>query len=206
MSSSSSSESYSSDDEAASQASEAEEPQEPLDARAELSALEKKVNAKLALLDKIKAKDMHTCCWIGQTEFVRCHISFSSHLATSRERRALRQARKNLVATKNGGELDADRGRERRDAVEAAEKALEAALAKAAREAVNVVDDTEFGEGYRPLHYAAYAGHVETVRVLLDSGADPRARNDAGCTALFLAAQQGKDDVLRVSFFFSFVA
>jgi ankyrin repeat protein len=33
------------------------------------------------------------------------------------------------------------------------------------------------GEGVTPLHLAAQSGHLETVRALLDAGADPRARD-----------------------------
>jgi ankyrin repeat protein len=34
------------------------------------------------------------------------------------------------------------------------------------------------------LHYAAKAGFVKTIEVLLDHGADPAARDDNGLTAL----------------------
>lgn len=164
------------------------------DATAKLCALEKKLNAKLALLDKIQSHDIYTCCWNGHTDLVQCHISFSSQLATVRERNNLRRARRAMAlesAEEKLAELQAE--------VSAAEKAAQFASEKAARDAANAVDETEFGEGYRPLHYAAYAGHSETVRALLRCGADARAKNSAGCTALFLASQQGKHDVVRVS-------
>lgn len=74
---------------------------------------------------------------------------------------------------------------------------LEIAGSKSEKQA-NAIDETEFGGGYRPLHYAAYAGRAETVRLLLQYGADVDARNDVGCTALFLAAQQGRAEVVRI--------
>jgi ankyrin repeat protein len=42
--------------------------------------------------------------------------------------------------------------------------------------------------GSTPLMYAVLYGNSETVRALLDSGADPSIRNDAGATALMWAA------------------
>ena len=44
------------------------------------------------------------------------------------------------------------------------------------------------GLGETPLHYAATFGSVESVRILLDHGADPNARNRAGATPLVSAA------------------
>lgn len=44
------------------------------------------------------------------------------------------------------------------------------------------------GIGETPLHYAATFGSVESVRILLDHGADPNARNRAGATPLVSAA------------------
>ena len=42
--------------------------------------------------------------------------------------------------------------------------------------------------GSTPLMYAALYGDFDSVRLLLDSGADPNVRNDAGATALMWAA------------------
>lgn len=63
---------------------------------------------------------------------------------------------------------------------------------------VNARDGTDFGDGNTPLHYAAYNGHVEACEVLLASGADVDATNDAGCTPLFFAAQQGREAIVDV--------
>ena len=52
-------------------------------------------------------------------------------------------------------------------------------------------DDSHFGGGYRPLHYAAYRGNDELCALLLASGAPLHDTNDDGCTPLLLAAQQG---------------
>jgi len=42
--------------------------------------------------------------------------------------------------------------------------------------------------GETPLHYAATYGSVESVRILLDHGADPNARNRSGATPLISGA------------------
>lgn len=55
-----------------------------------------------------------------------------------------------------------------------------------------------FGGKYTPLHYASYNGHVDVVRILLNYGAHINAKNEAECTALFLASQQGKCHVVQV--------
>ncbi|KAK9807799.1 hypothetical protein WJX72_009739 [[Myrmecia] bisecta] len=39
--------------------------------------------------------------------------------------------------------------------------------------------------------YAMQAGHLDTVKVLLEAGADLQAVGDCGCTALELAVKQG---------------
>lgn len=61
----------------------------------------------------------------------------------------------------------------------------------------NATDVTEFGTGYRPLHYAAYGGFLGVCEALHTAGARPLAAGDNGVTALFLAAQAGKADVVR---------
>ena len=51
--------------------------------------------------------------------------------------------------------------------------------------------------GMSPLHLAAWAGRVDQSRLLLRSGADPNALSTNNETALLLAAQYGKTDVVR---------
>lgn len=45
--------------------------------------------------------------------------------------------------------------------------------------------------GVAPLHACVFGGQNETLRLLLESGADPDVRQDAGFTALMGAAQNG---------------
>ena len=47
-------------------------------------------------------------------------------------------------------------------------------------------------DGITPLHYAAYAGHVELGRSLLARGADPTAQVDDGSTPAFFAVEEGQ--------------
>ncbi|CAM9389672.1 unnamed protein product, partial [Hapterophycus canaliculatus] len=61
----------------------------------------------------------------------------------------------------------------------------------------NAVDVSEFGTGYRPLHYAAYGGFLPVCEALHAAGARALAAGDNGVTALFLAAQAGRADVAR---------
>eukprot|EP00752_Nemacystus_decipiens_P005688 g5148.t1 len=64
-------------------------------------------------------------------------------------------------------------------------------------ELANAVDVSEFGTEYRPLHYAAYGGFLDVCEALHAAGARVLAAGDNGVTALFLAAQAGKTDVVR---------
>jgi ankyrin repeat protein len=49
-----------------------------------------------------------------------------------------------------------------------------------------------------PLHSAASVGDIETMRLLLDRGADPNARQAAGFTAMHAAAGNGDLDMARL--------
>ena len=51
--------------------------------------------------------------------------------------------------------------------------------------------------GQTALHKAAFLGYAAAVRVLLDSGADPSARDGDGRTALDLAHQLNKAPVIN---------
>jgi ankyrin repeat protein len=51
--------------------------------------------------------------------------------------------------------------------------------------------------GIRPLTVAAGGGHLETVKVLLDHGADINAEDFSGWTALHAAAMNGRVAVVR---------
>lgn len=64
-------------------------------------------------------------------------------------------------------------------------------------ELANAVDGSEFGAGYRPLHYAAYGGFLDVCKVLHEAGGRALVAGENGVTALFLAAQNGQEDVVR---------
>jgi ankyrin repeat protein len=49
-----------------------------------------------------------------------------------------------------------------------------------------------------PLHAAAAGGRIESVRLLLQAGADPNARQHAGYTALMTAAFSNRRDLVEV--------
>jgi ankyrin repeat protein len=52
-----------------------------------------------------------------------------------------------------------------------------------------------------PLHYAAMAGHVKIVALLLNNNADPNAREQGGLTPLHAAAQLGDSQMIRILLF-----
>lgn len=58
------------------------------------------------------------------------------------------------------------------------------------------IDDVA-SNGHAPLHYAAQAGAVEAVRLLLARGADPTAENETGERPRDLAARGGHDRVVE---------
>ena len=51
--------------------------------------------------------------------------------------------------------------------------------------------------GYTPIVFGARLGHIDTVRLLVQSGADLEARTTQGDTALILAAKWGHPEVVR---------
>ena len=50
----------------------------------------------------------------------------------------------------------------------------------------------------QPLHAAAAAKEIDIVRILLDRGADPNARQQVGYTALMECARGGRDDMVSL--------
>jgi len=52
--------------------------------------------------------------------------------------------------------------------------------------------------GWKPLHYAAFAGHSALVSLLLGHGAEINARAPNGQTALMLAAKNGQIEVVQL--------
>ncbi|UCG33156.1 MAG: ankyrin repeat domain-containing protein [Phycisphaerales bacterium] len=54
------------------------------------------------------------------------------------------------------------------------------------------------GEGMTPLHYAAYAGHLDTARLLIEKGADVSAAKNNGSTPLHGASLHGKVEAVRL--------
>ncbi|PBK78418.1 L-asparaginase [Armillaria solidipes] len=61
-----------------------------------------------------------------------------------------------------------------------------------------LVNSLEPGSGRSPLHIAALNGHIESVNVLLQSGALVHLRDTLGHTPLYYAARQGHRDVVGV--------
>jgi ankyrin repeat protein len=53
-------------------------------------------------------------------------------------------------------------------------------------------------KGWSPIGYAAFQGHLEVVRFLLDSGADVDARAPNQATPLMFAARNGHIEVARL--------
>jgi hypothetical protein len=51
---------------------------------------------------------------------------------------------------------------------------------------------------HTPLHLAAWQGHVEVARLLLDRGADPNARGEFGSTPLHYAVKHRVDEVVAL--------
>ncbi|OQS06494.1 hypothetical protein THRCLA_20363 [Thraustotheca clavata] len=62
---------------------------------------------------------------------------------------------------------------------------------------VNERDSTEFGDMNSPLHYAAYKGNLPLCKLLINNKAKVNATNASGCTPLFFASQQEKEEVVK---------
>ncbi|HET7789771.1 MAG TPA: ankyrin repeat domain-containing protein [Gemmatimonadales bacterium] len=53
-------------------------------------------------------------------------------------------------------------------------------------------------KGWAPLHEAVNRGDLEMTRYLLEHGADPRQQNDAGTSAIGLAAEKNAPEILKL--------
>jgi ankyrin repeat protein len=54
------------------------------------------------------------------------------------------------------------------------------------------------GEGYTPLHKAAWRGHEAIVRLLLDGKANPSLKESTGLTPLDMARSAKKEAVVAI--------
>ncbi|XP_068736521.1 oxysterol-binding protein-related protein 1-like [Montipora capricornis] len=63
---------------------------------------------------------------------------------------------------------------------------------------VNCKGKSKANQGWTPLHLAAYFGHKEIVKALLENGADVNARNGMGDTPLHRAAFTGRAEVVTI--------
>jgi len=62
----------------------------------------------------------------------------------------------------------------------------------------NASDNSEYGDNWTVLHYAAYKGHIQIVEELLDCRANVNSVNNEGFSPLFYAAQQGHIDICKL--------
>ncbi len=83
-------------------------------------------------------------------------------------------------------------------------QALHAAIAGRSTDAVRMVVEAgapvnaKQHQGWTALHEAVHQENMEMTRYLLAHGADPKVQNDAGKSAVGLAAEQGSQDILKV--------
>ncbi|KAI0107516.1 hypothetical protein GGR51DRAFT_150541 [Nemania sp. FL0031] len=63
---------------------------------------------------------------------------------------------------------------------------------------VNIGSSEKDTNGMTALHYAAYGSHVETVRYLLDEGADAHCIDKLGNTPLFYASERGDREIVSL--------
>lgn len=61
-----------------------------------------------------------------------------------------------------------------------------------------LVNSRESRNGATPLMVAAFEGHEDVVRILLEAGADVNAKDAEGNTALSLATTRGHQDVIKL--------
>jgi len=52
--------------------------------------------------------------------------------------------------------------------------------------------------GSTPLHYAAYNGHTDVVKLLLENGADPSIKDNTGKTAADIARERGRIEIANM--------
>ncbi|XP_025092484.1 oxysterol-binding protein-related protein 1-like isoform X2 [Pomacea canaliculata] len=62
---------------------------------------------------------------------------------------------------------------------------------------INCKGKKKSNRGWTPLHLAAYFGHINTVKVLLEQGAEVNLVNVSGDTPLHRASYTGREDVVR---------
>jgi ankyrin repeat protein len=80
--------------------------------------------------------------------------------------------------------------------MEAAENGFNRQVLRFIREGQDV--NAKESGGYTPLFGAVFEGHIDTVRLLLDHGANSYIEDDLGYTALDQADEEGSDDIAEL--------